>query len=232
MTRVLSAALLALLAFHSSANADALSDRWTKFKAGSFVKIKTTAKLSGEEMVEESKFTLTEVTADFYALKIETSMGGNALPVTDVKFPLTPSAAPEWTWEEKGNEELEIDGQKLKCSIRIATSSDKKSLWTIWITEVAGAPLEVKSEKKLVVPGGSRTETSAVTKLSEPVKIGDKEVTCWVKNVVLEIDGQKAESKVWESREMPGLVVRSEQKTSSGALVITSTREVVEFEVK
>lgn len=210
---------------------DASPDRWTRFKPGSFVKIKTTAKLSGEEMVEESKFTVTEITADYYALKIETTMGGNALPVTDVKFPLGPSAAPEWTWEEKPGEELDIDGQKLKCAVRLGTSSDKKSTRTVWTAEVGGGPLEVKSEAKIVVPGGGRNETMLMSKLSETVKVGGKDVTCWVKSVVLDVEGQKAESMLWESREVPGLTVKSEQKTTSGTLTMTTSREVVEFEV-
>lgn len=232
MVRALLTALLLVLAVPLAAGAEGIADRWTKFKAGSFVTIRTTSKLSGEEMVEESKYTITELTADYYALKIETSMGGNALPVTEVKYPLTPSAAPEWTWEEKGAEELEIAGEKVKCSVRIGTSSDKKSLWTIWVAEVGGGSVEVKTEKKLVVPGGSRTETSVVTSLSEKLKVGEKEVSCWVKTTLMEVEGQKVEGKVWESRDVPGLVVKSENKTTVGTMVMVSIREVVAFEVK
>ncbi|MCE9581904.1 MAG: hypothetical protein K8T20_05235 [Planctomycetes bacterium] len=233
MARVASFAFLAAVLVAGAALAgDPSPDRWTKFKPGSFVKIKTTAKLSGEEMVEESKYTVTEVTADYYALKIETSMGGNALPVTEIKFPLGPSAAPDWTWEEKAAEELEIDGQKLKCSVRLGTSSDKKSTKTVWTADIGGGPLEVKSESKLCVPGGARTETMVLTKVAETVTVNGKDVTCWVKSTVLDVEGQKAISTVWESREMPGLTVKSEQKTTSGTLVMTTTREVVEFEVK
>lgn len=227
----LAPALLFLLAVAASAG-DLRPEIWTRFKPGSFVKIKTTARISGEEMVEETKWTLTEVTADYYAVKIETTMGGNALPATDVKFPLTPSAAQEWTWEEKGTEELEVDGQKLKCAMKVGTSSDKKSVKTVWVADVNGAPLEVKSEAKLVLPGGARTETSVVTKLSDAVKVGEKDVACWVRSACMEVEGQKAEYTIWESREVPGLTVKSELKTSSGTLVMTTSREVTEFEAK
>jgi hypothetical protein len=233
MARLMPLALLgALLAVCTVRAGDTNPERWTKFKPGSFVKIKTTAKLSGEEMVEESKFTVTEVTADYYALKIETSMGGNALPVTDVKYPVGPTAAPELTWEEKGAEELEIDGQKVKCSVRLGTSADKKSTRTVWTAEIGGAPMAVKSEEKQVVPGGARSESMVVTKLAETVKVNGKDVSCWVKTVILDVEGQKAESTVWESRDVPGLTVKSEQKTTSGTLTMTTSREVVEFEAK
>ncbi|MCC6738761.1 MAG: hypothetical protein IT452_06920 [Planctomycetia bacterium] len=232
MRRPLLAAAFLALAAGLAVSADGLADRWTRFKAGSFVTIKTTSRISGEEMVEETKYTVTEVTADYYALKIETTMGGNALPVTEVKFPLTPSAAPEWTWEEKGKEELEIGGEKVACTVRVGTSSDKKSVWTVWTAEVEGAPLEVKSEKKLVVPGGARTEASTATNLSETLKVAGKDVRCCVKTTLLEIEGQKSEGTVWESRDVPGLVVKSETKTTSGTLVMTRTREVTAFETK
>jgi hypothetical protein len=228
----LPAAALALLSAVAALAAPPPAECWTRFKPGTFVKVRTVAKFSGEEMVEETKFTLTEVTADFYKLRIETSMGGNALPLAETTFPLGPTAAGEWAWEEKGEEELEVDGQKLKCKVRHGTSGDKYGAKKVWTAEVDGVPMDIKVEEKRTVPGGARTETSVVKKLSDTVKVAGKDVKCWVREVVLDIDGEKTESTIWESREMPGQTVRSEQRLPTGALAMTTTREVVEFEVK
>jgi hypothetical protein len=216
-----------------SASAEEAQDRrWTRFGRGTWVKVKTTTKLSSEEMVEETKFTLSDVTAESYLLKIEASMGGNALPVEELRIPLTGPANPEWTWEDAGTEQVEIAGKGVPCVVKKGTGADKTSTWKVWVAELNGERVEVKSEKVLRVLGTERKETSRVTALDESVTVGQKTVTCWVRETLLEYDGQKVEAKLWESAEVPGRTVRSESKATAGSLPMTSVREVVEFEAK
>lgn len=224
---------LFLFSFAAIAGSDpAAAHPWARHKPGSWVKVKTTTKLSNESMAEETRFTLVEVTPEFYTLKIETSMGGNSLPSTEVKVPVDEGQEPAWKWEEKGSEELDVDGKKLKCAVRAGVSPDGKSTKTVWTGEVDGAALEVQTKLRLVAGGGERTETRVVRRLADVVKVGGKDVKCWVRESVREGEGQRTEATIWESRDVPGLAVKSESRTTSGAMVITSTREVVEFEAK
>ncbi|MBI2923837.1 MAG: hypothetical protein HYY18_22495 [Planctomycetes bacterium] len=231
--RTAALACLFIFPLATAARSDpAAAHPWARHKPGSWVKVKTTTKLSNESMAEETRFTLVEVTPDYYTLKIETSMGGNSLPSTEVKVPVDEGQEPAWKWEDKGSEELDVDGKKLKCAVRAGVSPDGKSTKTVWTAEVDGAALDVQTKLKLVAGGGERSETRIVRRLSETVKIGGKELKCWVRESVREGEGQRTEATIWESRDVPGMAVKSESRTTSGAMVISSTREVVEFEAK
>lgn len=213
-----------------SARAD--EGRWTKFGRGSWIKVRTTTRLSSEEMVEVTTFTLAEVTAESYQLKIEASMGGNALPVEELRISRTAPGVPEWTWAETGSEELEVGGKPMVCAVRTGTGPDGKSTWKVWEGEIRGEKVEVRSEKSLVVQGVTRKETSKVTALDETVTVGQRTLACWVRSTRLEYDGQTVETTLWESGEMPGRTVKSESRATAGALPMTSVREVIEFETK
>jgi hypothetical protein len=210
----------------------AAADPWARFPAGSWVKVRTTAKLSGEPMSEESRFTIMESAQDSYTLKIETTVGGDPMPVTTLEVPIGATPEPEWTWADRGNEDVDVDGKPVACAVRMGTSGDGKSTKETWTSEVGGRVVAVRVKLRLWSAGSIRSEETRVVKFGESLRIGEKTATCTVKEQTIEQENFRTTARVWETEDIPGGIAKESSVDTAGTFKSETTREVTDFEVK
>jgi hypothetical protein len=139
----------------SSANASP----WGGFKAGSFVKLKTTSSVEvmgkPTETSTESKMTLAELTADKAIVDIEMTVMGHTTK-TRQEFPLsgsgaTPTATPGTSQPKMGTDTLSVAGKTINCK-------------TIEVdSEAAGSKINSKTWMSDQVPGGMVKSVSSTT---------------------------------------------------------------------
>jgi len=227
-----------------------LKHPWAGFKPGSYVKMTST--MSGKEVktsTEEYVTTLAKVDSDFVHLEVDTGSEADRsqttvirISVTDLTGSLHGAALKE---KSRSSESLEIEGKKYACTIiefdvvpapkqegkgeedvRVESGSVK-----LWVSE--SFPIPLKEEAKVMFGEVEDVSTSAVVKLQEKVKIGGKELTCLVKEYTSRYGTDStASGRSWICTDVPGFEVKSEGKTMTGEVEVSTAVEVTEFGVK
>ena len=136
---------------------------------------------------------------------------------------------PDDTSKKVGEEEIEVDGRKFKCEIWQYSTAD----WTTraWICKEAGVPGGALKIETIRAKSGVETKTKLL-KLSEKVKVGDKELDCAVFEVSIKEKNSTTSGRSWRSNEVPGFEVRNEMKGQIDGTELEYRTEVVEYEKK
>ena len=192
---------------------------WAAFKAGSWAKLESKVEMEGMDMPATSQTTtVKEVTDDFVVIVVD--MSGYPM---EQKIPLkgegNETAKDEFV--DKGTETVAVAGKTFTCQVKeFAKDGTTVTTWTC-----ADAPGGmVKSVSKT----GDAEYATVLDKLDEKVKVGGKEIVCWVWKTT----GPGSESTLWYSREVPGHTVKMVSVSDAGGTKVTSTQTLVEFEVK
>lgn len=190
---------------------------WARFNAGSWVELETKMSGGGFEMPAMSqKTTVKEVTDEFVVLAYE--MSGTT---TEQKLPLKGDATAKDEFVDKGAETLTVAGKTFACQIKEwAKDGTTVTSWTC-----ADAP---GGMVKSVTKSAGTEMTTQLDRFDEKVKVGDREVTCWVWKTT----GPGSESELWRSKEVPGETVKMVTVSEAGGTKMTTTQTAVGFEVK
>jgi hypothetical protein len=194
---------------------------WASFKEGSFVKMKTTMTMAGTDTVTEMTQTLTKLDTEFAYLKTEVAGTAN-----ETKLPLK-GVAGEAKVVDSGSEDITVEG---KIQDTTTEANGTTTVTSSWVCK--DAPGGVVKTGTKTTGTMEMTSLTNLVKLSEKVKVGDKEVTCFVLETVSTTSYGKTTMKMWRSEEVPGFSVKMETKSEMSGTEMKSVMEVVEFAAK
>jgi hypothetical protein len=205
---------------------------WAKFKEGSFVKTTVTMKMGGMDMETSQKQTLKTIGKDEVVIEIDMDIPGLGQQKRDQTLSLKglPGSSEDKS-KKVGDEEIECDGQKYKCEIwEYANEEVTSKVWYCKDAKVCGNVL--KSEQNSKAGGVESKIKMKVVKLSDKIKVGEKEIDCTVAEIETESEQMKLSGKTWQNGDIPGFTVKSELKGTAQGLEGEVNTKIVEFEKK
>ncbi len=228
--------LIVLLTFTTSVGAFAQQDEfgsprphpWGKFAAGTWVE-KVVHIEQGKEVVEGTlRMEMVEKTEQQATLKVDMSTKDSKRPTQMTKLDTAvASLRPEGEESLHAKETLDIGGQKYECEVREYKREEGKNniSMKIWFSSLKPG-YYLRSESKAEREGKHVKVIRQILRFDEKVKVGNREIPCIVREEVQTGDGPNFTKTLWESEEVPGGEVRSEQvmKTNAGSRQI---REIV-----
>lgn len=227
-------AILALVSVPAFAGDPAVeapeSASWARFKPGAWCRTRTIfPRDNGVKVTIERREELVRVGATDYELKSEWVKDGvhedlNLGP-SNRQFDET-----KWTRTDK-KEDVEVEGKKFSCEIFTATEGRPVASLREWRATVGGREVVLRFETTRTLAESTETITMRVRSLAETVKVGKKDVSCVVTETVRENGDTKYTSTKWTSLDVPGGVVKEQEKeTSKGREPRISTVELLEFD--
>lgn len=206
---------------------------WSGFKQGSSVEFRQLVTADGKTLSSTGKTTVTAVADDEATLKIERVESGTSASTSEkvsLKAAPTPRPCDPAKGKVVGVDKLKLGDREYACDVVQLDDASLTKLWVCKDVKVNGGVL--KSEQ---IPSRSETEHGTIAVLAEKVKVGEREVTCWVwaQSTSHFRMGTVASSKTWTSAEVPGGLVRSESQSEAGKDPTRKTViEVTAFEAK
>jgi hypothetical protein len=206
----MTAALLALLLVQEPKHP------WAGFKEGSEVVYDISERERAVETTMTRRVTVVKVEKAKATLKEEdTDNEGKAAGSRDVTVSL---AAPAGL-ASKGKEEVTVDGRKITCDVFVIGETPARKLW-LAKESLTGI---VKEERTWEAEGKKCSIVSTLAKIGEIVDLGAK-VTCAVFDVVEDYGDRKVTRREWRSPEVPGQIVKSEEKDGTRTRIVEVTR--------
>ncbi len=212
MLRLALAALASLLLAQDKFPSD--KHPWMRYKAGTFVKYKMVYEQAGQKQEAEMVYTLVEVTADAYTLKVVSKAPGLEQERTEKEgLPV-----------KAGAEKVTVAGKEVACTVWTAKGKrgDKPSDTKFWLPEGSAIPVKVTSktqdeEEAEIAATGLKEEATVLGKKHECVKLSGR----------LKTAQGEAEITLWMTDKVPGGGARMEMSANGGAL--KATMEVSEI---
>ncbi len=212
--------------------APAFEHPWAKFKKDSFVKTTITMNFMGQNIETTQKQTLKDLTKDDFTVEVEMDIPGVGPQKQEKKMSLKglPGSSEDKA-KKVGDEEIECDGQKFKCEIWEYTTEDTTT--KAWICKDAKVCANaIKTEQNTKQEGNETKITSKVVKLSDKVKIGEKEIDCSIVEISMENAMVNLKGKAWQSPDVPGFTVKNEMKGTAQGMEGDIKTLVTEYEKK
>lgn len=223
MTKIFAILTLAALVQDDPVVAEALKGfhhPWSEFREGATVtysqttrrpEIDNSGNLVMKDVVSSVIFTMGNTDGSRGVVRIESEGRESDFPLH-----FTP---PHWAagkGERKADEELTVAGKKFVCrvtAVAVDPDKDASETTTIWQNDKApGWAVRVKNE---TFARGQRNtwEESVLVAVEEKVKTAEAEVPCYVVEVTSQVEaGNKVVKKEWRSEEVPGRLVRREER--------------------
>ena len=210
---------------------DAVAAKWTSFKPGSTVTVRTVMRTggdAGDQPPQEMRTTLVSVTDKEYVLKNEVKIGGE-WHGQDVTAPRTSVASAEPkekppTPEALGEDKLTLDGQEFVCKKSKTVDHDKTTItWTYQDKDV------LKSET--TGPGDDKS-SFAVTAIRKKVKVAGKDLECRETKMTSHTETSDTAITYLENPTVPGGNVRTEMVMRSPGFLTSTVSDVTAFEAK
>jgi hypothetical protein len=217
-------------------------DRWGGFKEGSWVKAKITHEVNGKKQEIETTRTVSQIQADQIVLSVENSSGAKGALFRMRRDLLSAIGSTNAVVVEKKDldvEEIPVGSKILKCStheLHWKLSKDAKTVDTLKLWESDEAPGRlVKVEGTFhdagVKEGRGWKHSGKITALDEKMTVAGKELSCALFESTATGPGQWTD-KVWISRDLPGMILRSLGHRDDGTKKESTEWSVVEFEAK
>ena len=207
---------LALLAAFAQETYDPQKHPWMKWKPGSFVRYRMTTEMAGQKQEGEITYTLSEVTASGYALKVKAQMMGmNQEKQEQESVPV-----------KVGTERLKVRDKEYACTIWMSKGKrgDFPSETRFWTTDGVSFPLKTA----LKVEGEEAFEMVAVS-VSEEVTVAGKTYGAVMLSGKMKTAGGEAEVTTWMSDQVPGGALRMETRMQVQGATVPSRLEAVEI---
>jgi hypothetical protein len=218
---------------------------WASFKEGSFIKTKETSgnlqmQITGSTVV--TVVTVKKVDDESVTLKYEVSENDIQKRPYEQRILLNkPKAVPEVSMEE--SESLKVDGKTFKCTVEKTTlkGNDSTTVTTTWKCADAPGGFVKQTEKMTHGPGVlgyPYSQTTDLVKIEDTLRIGDKQLKCYVHESVTMTGGFpfRQVTKTWFSEDIPGFVAKSEHTCyelgPEGKETSKKVFEALEYDVK
>lgn len=199
------------------------------FKTGSWVRLKSSGVSDGEKWAVETKQTVLAVGEKTVTIKMETIENGETKEdemeighQMELDLDLEGLAA-------DGKEDLDVDGTKLACTIESRSWVEEGRTYTLRVWKSKDAPT-LSSVVRYELGEARGKFVLELVKLKEEVEIGKAKVDCYVIRETDDRDGKLA-AKVWYSAQVPGRLVRIEEKYEGEDRTDTYESTVLEFSV-
>lgn len=187
---------------------------WDRFAAGSWAEHLTTGKRDGAEVKTVERSSLKETTPTEVVVSLDTVEAGGGRSSVDIRYPLPQRETKDERGRKTGSEKLKIDGKTYECDIF------EKGGVRRWICADATANRGVLKSEAIA---DSVQILVKILRMSEKVKVGKDEVSCWVREEVTDTGDQRTTRISWISDDVPGGVVRSEVRQVRGSVVVVET---------
>src|SRR5436190_1108880 len=215
----LAIALHIVLAFRPASAQVGPVDRWGDVSEGAWVKAHVTYEAGAKKQEQDTTRTVSEVQGDQVVLRIDNSPGASGATFRMRRDLLSAIASPDCVIVDQKDlpaEDVGVGTRIYKCAayqIRWKLSKEAKIVDTLKLWESGEVPGRVvKAEGTLhdvgMKEGGGWKFESKVTALGEKVAVGSKELTCATLESNATGPGTWTD-KVWISKEVPGMIVRS-----------------------
>jgi hypothetical protein len=198
------------------------------FRAGSWVRAKSSGVSDGEKWAVETRQTVLELGPRTVKMKIETTENGETA-AEELVVDHQPDLDLDLTGlRDDGQETLAVDGRDLACTRQTKTWTEDGETFTVraWTSPDAPTLFRVVRYEWTDRLG---TYTLELAKIREEVEVGSEKVVCYVVTEKDTRDGQRV-SRAWYSPQVPGYLVRLEEKYE-GDRIDTYELTVLEFHV-
>jgi hypothetical protein len=217
-------------------------DRWGGFKEGSWVKAHISHQLGDKKQDFDTTRTVSEIHDDQIALKVENSSGpkGGVFRMRrDLLSTLGSANSVIVDQKTLDPEEIAVNSQIFKCAVhefRWKSTKESKITDTLKLWEGEQAPGRVVKVEGVFHDAGMKEGkgwkfSTKLASLDEKVTVAGKELTCAVLESTASGPGPWTD-KVWVSREVPGLIVRSVGHREEGGRKESTEWTVVDYDVK
>ncbi|MBI2901328.1 MAG: hypothetical protein HYY17_14180 [Planctomycetes bacterium] len=217
MNRLWLACLATLLAAAPPQDFDKSKHPWTKWKEGSYAKLKMSTEMGEMKQEGSITYTLTKLTDKDFTVSTAVEAAGNTHDDAETEeFPT-----------KAGEETLTVDGKKFECVIwkSKGTRGGSESETKVWVPKGKDFAL------KITTTGGQEVSFTAV-KLGEKVKVMEKEFDCVRLEGTIGQGGSDMKATIWTHPSIPGGMMKGEMKLKAGEQEGTITLELVEMKAE